>query len=79
METWENQKNMESCPKYISCSITRCPLDIESDLRVELKGEPKCKMWKYYTGNKPRGSEGHLIPRLKDKIVAIGELRGKII
>ena len=68
-----------SCPRFISCSIPRCPLDIESDLRVELKEDPKCKMWRYSLGKKPRGSEGHLIPRLRDKIVAIGELRGKIV
>ena len=79
MESWENQKNMESCPKFISCDIPVCPLDIDSNLRVELKEDPKCKMWKFSLGRKPTNSIGHLIPRLRDKIVAIGELRGKVI
>ncbi len=71
----ENIKNMRQCPRFEGCDIPRCPLDIDSDLRVELKEDQKCKMWKYYTSRKPTKSEGHLIPRLRDKIVAIRELK----
>ena len=79
MTQQQNDLNMAECPRFISCDIPRCPLDIDSEKRVELKEDPKCKMWRYSLGRKPNGSIGHYVPRLRDKIVAIGELRGKII
>jgi len=33
---------MTLCPRFSSCSVPSCPLDINQDSRTTLKGEPKC-------------------------------------
>jgi hypothetical protein len=75
MESWENQKNMESCPKFISCDIPVCPLDIDSNLRVELKEDPKCINWKLIGKLRTKKMGGHIMPSLKEKVSLIGSLR----
>lgn len=39
---------MEMCPKFIRCSVNRCPLDPEMEIRdIPLDGEPvKCRLEK---------------------------------
>lgn len=37
---------MEMCPRYSKCSVNKCPLDLDIDLRSELEGEEKCGMEK---------------------------------
>lgn len=37
---------IEKCPRFKKCSVNKCPLDSESNLRVKLSGEKKCDMAK---------------------------------
>ncbi len=37
---------MEECPRFFKCSVNKCLLDSEIDLRNELEDEPKCRMAK---------------------------------
>lgn len=37
---------MEMCPRFQRCSVNKCPLDSDDELRSELKGEEKCNMEK---------------------------------
>ena len=37
---------MEQCPRYNSCSVNKCPLDLDISLRNQLKGEEICGMAK---------------------------------
>ncbi len=37
---------MKKCPHFDTCSAPICPLDIEKDKRIQLNGEPKCKLGK---------------------------------
>lgn len=41
-----NEKITEQCPRFSSCSVNKCPLDSDINLRNELKGEEKCGMAK---------------------------------
>lgn len=40
------EEAMEMCPRFKYCNAPKCPLDVDVDLRVELKGEEKCGMEK---------------------------------
>jgi hypothetical protein len=42
----DSEKIMKKCSRFSSCSVNRCPLDVDINLRNELKGEPKCDMAK---------------------------------
>lgn len=42
----ENLEVMKQCPRFGSCSVNKCPLDPDINLRNELKGEKKCDMAK---------------------------------
>ena len=37
---------MKKCPRFSFCSIPKCPLDGDIDLRVKLPGEPDCTLAK---------------------------------
>lgn len=37
---------IKKCPRFDVCSAPICPLDIEKDKRIQLNGEPKCKLGK---------------------------------
>ena len=36
----------EDCPRYESCSVSKCPLDPDIDHRNKVPGEEKCSMRK---------------------------------
>lgn len=43
------EEAMKKCSRWQKCSVPKCPLDVDIDLRVELKGvkgEEKCGMEK---------------------------------
>ena len=37
---------MDRCPRFISCSVPICPLDLYNEIRVFYPEEPKCDMAK---------------------------------
>jgi len=39
---------MRRCPRFSSCSVPICPLDLLQDERDYLKGEPRCTLAKSY-------------------------------
>jgi hypothetical protein len=52
---------MEECPRFTSCSVNRCPLDIDIRLRNELTGEERCTMAKTI---RVRIGKKHNLPKL---------------
>ena len=38
----KNVENMKRCHRFENCSIAKCPLDSEVNLRTELGGEERC-------------------------------------
>ena len=72
----ENLKNMEQCPKFESCEIPKCPLDLWADERTQLSEDKRCPNWKYAgIGVRRNMKEGHIMPSLRDKVRVIGEYR----
>lgn len=39
-------KVIKECPRFKSCSVNLCPLDLNIDLRNRLKGESSCRVSK---------------------------------
>lgn len=49
MQEISEEKNLEilmQCPRFIFCSVNKCPLDYFCDCRNKLKGEGKCTIAK---------------------------------
>jgi hypothetical protein len=44
METKANLENMQRCPRFISCSIPKCPLDEFMNQRSELPEDEVCPL-----------------------------------
>lgn len=66
----ENLLNMESC------DIPKCPLDIESELRVELPEDKQCPNWRFLGKRLRRNRvEGRKCRSVKDIVLSIGKLR----
>ena len=42
----KNIERMKKCPRFSHCSVPKCPLDQDIDLRVKLPGEPNCTLAK---------------------------------
>jgi hypothetical protein len=38
----EITENLKNCPRFSTCSINKCPLDDEVNLRIELDEEKSC-------------------------------------
>ena len=34
--------NLKNCPRFPTCSVNKCPLDYEAELRAELPDEERC-------------------------------------
>jgi hypothetical protein len=62
------------CPKFISCSLPRCPLDPEANLRVQLSEDGKCPNW-YFLGIRvhKKGREGRRLRSVGVILRTIGQ------
>jgi hypothetical protein len=56
----ESVQIMRKCPKFDGCSSPICPLDIDQDYRIWLKGEEKCTLSK---AKRERIAKGMRFPR----------------
>lgn len=51
---------MRKCPRFLSCSVAICPLDLLQAERTRLRGEPKCSLAKSI---RQRTARGTVLPR----------------
>ena len=66
---------MKKCPRFIECSIPKCPLDFWADERVELSEDEVCPNWRFVGKIKSNRMKTKKITSLKDAILFVRELK----
>ena len=68
--------NLKDCPRFSVCSINKCPLDYEVELRTELPEEEKCP---FTIKKRKKGHKGIRIQAPDSVLKVIPELSVKIL
>jgi len=74
----ENLINTERCPRFIGCSIPKCPLDAEMNQRSELKGDEVCILRKFEGKLRTKRMKGNMTPKMRSLANFIGKKNYKL-
>jgi len=74
----ENLENMEKCPRFEGCSISKCPLDYWINERTKLSEDEKCILFRLCGKRKSNKMKGILSPKMKDVVRFVWDKKSKI-